>query len=102
MIITIDTAKDSPEDIRKAIAFLSSLHGAEARSSNIFESSDSDLTSDESSESSGVSAFANMFGDLNKSEEPKSDDGYAPVSEILPADEKTEDDEEETPEIMEY
>ena len=56
--ITVDTKEDSPEDIRKVVAFLSSLSdGVKEHNSNIFESSEPELGSSEA-----PPAFVNMFG----------------------------------------
>ena len=61
MQLTIDTQKDSKEDIRKAIAFLSSISdNALEHHTNIFESS---AASDAPSSSNPVSAFGSMFSD---------------------------------------
>ena len=60
----IDTAKDSPEDIEKAIRLLSTLISGKSRNSNIFENSSSDFnlpTTPAPSEASG--SIFNMFGD---------------------------------------
>ena len=95
MQITIDTQKDSKEDIRKAVAFLSSLaEGIKEHHSNIFE--DSSPTLGESSpESAGGNAFANMFGDSDNTP-------VLPVNDASSEDESDEEKSEEVPEIMEY
>jgi len=96
MIITIDTSKDSKEDIRKAVAFLSSLHGSEVKPVNIFE--DSSENTEEKSE--GVNAFANMFGDnaspVVQTEEKSSVQPSA--SDLL----DSEEEKEESSKVMEY
>jgi hypothetical protein len=61
MQITIDTQKDSKEDIRKAIAFLSSLSdNVQEHHANIFENSS---LSETPSSNAPVNAFGSMFGD---------------------------------------
>ena len=108
MKITIDTKEDSPEDIRKTVAFLSSLaDGAKEHHSNIFEDSGSSLDlpgadSESSPEPAGGNAFANMFGG------DSDNTPVLPVTETSSEDDPDQDspDEEETaedaPEIMEY
>jgi hypothetical protein len=61
MKITIDTKEDSPEDIRKVVAMLTTLIGEREKHSNIF---------DDSSNESGGSVLANIFD----SSEKKTDD----------------------------
>lgn len=79
MKISVDTSEDSPEDIRKVVALLSSLSDKnysriKKRSSNIFEGSSPDIgygqpsapeSSGEPSAESSSNAFANMFGSSN-------------------------------------
>ncbi len=60
MQITIDTKKDSPEEIKKAIELLSVLAQGKARHSNIFE--DDSTPPPQPDPISGGNAFANMFG----------------------------------------
>jgi len=65
MQITIDTKKDSPEEIKKAIQLLSVLVQGKARHSNIFE--DDSSTPPPQPDPIGGSgdsgnAFANLFG----------------------------------------
>ena len=86
MKITVDTKEDSPEDIRKVIALLSSLANKNiTRQKNIFEESSPGLdpldqrtpTQQETSqpaESDIGNAFTSLFGDSgseNKPEEKK-------------------------------
>lgn len=93
MKITIDTREDSPEDMRKVIALLSTLiEGREKQHSNIFE--DSASPSLESSEPSIGNAFANMFG--SGSEKKAVDDGFVDISDI---DKKSVKEAEETEDI---
>lgn len=67
MRISIDTAQDSREDIRKAIRLLQALveHDASQGSKNIFDNPSPDLfgSSAPAQESNPVSAFGNLFGD---------------------------------------
>ncbi|MEM4239588.1 MAG: hypothetical protein QXM31_00525 [Candidatus Woesearchaeota archaeon] len=64
MKISIDTAADSKEDIRKAIRLLQSLVEHEG-SRNIFDSPSPSLFSDTQArpEASPAAAFGNLFGD---------------------------------------
>jgi hypothetical protein len=66
MRITIDTRVDSAEDIRKAIAFLSSLsdrsYSRIEKSSNIFDDSSPSLGSAPEPSQPAANAFSNMFG----------------------------------------
>jgi len=101
MQITIDTQKDSKEDIRKAIALLSSLaDGTGERHSNIFESSDPsvDLPGSESS-SEGSNAFVDMFGESSTSTKETPEE-----TPILPVNtEETESvEDDDSPEIVQY
>lgn len=89
MKITIDTSVDSKEDIRKAVALLSSLaDGRHEHHSNIFENSSPSLGVSEtsSSESSAGNAFANMFGDNSamQSEDPKEERIGEEKKEVVP------------------
>lgn len=95
MQITIDTQKDSKEAIRKAVAFLSSLADGHNHNSNIFGSDSSGIVneSSETEPSSGTNAFASMFGNS----EPKTED----VS-VLQTDEKKEETNDDSVEILEY
>jgi hypothetical protein len=64
MQITIDTNKDSPDDIEKAIKLLSTLISGKSKNSNIFENSSSDFNlpaTPAPAEPSG--SIFNMFGD---------------------------------------
>ena len=102
MQITIDTSKDSKEDIRKAVAFLSSIaDGKVEQSSNIFEDSSSfGGSSEPETESSGTNAFSSMFGDNTPTSSPSSEISETP---ILGSEESTEEKEdEEAPQLMEY
>ncbi|MBW2992163.1 hypothetical protein KY345_03005 [Candidatus Woesearchaeota archaeon] len=73
MQITIDTHKDSPEDIRKVIALLSAMtdknYSRVGSSSNIFENTSPEVSSESSSseDTSGSNAFASMFGSSDSS-----------------------------------
>ena len=103
MIITIDTSKDSKDDIRKAVAFLSSLHGSEVKPVNIFE--DSSKSSEEKSE--GVNAFANMFGDSSSAspvEETQPESLVQPsASDLLESKSlDTKEEKEESSKVLEY
>jgi len=78
--ITIDTAKDSPEDIKKAIELLSSLTNSRVRSnSDLFtntetessSSSFSNTTSSSTNTQSNSGGVFNMFNN-NPSQETKS------------------------------
>ena len=82
MQITIDTKKDSPEDIKKAIHLLSVLVQGKTHSTNIFEDSSPVIEP----ESGPGNAFANIFG------------SDKPVVEL----EKQAEKEEEKPQLMEY
>ena len=82
MQITIDTKKDSPEDIKKAIHLLSVLVQGKIHSTNIFE--DSSPTTEPEPQSGN--AFANIFG------------SDKPIVEL----EKEPEKEEEKPQLMEY
>jgi len=85
MKITIDTKEDSHEEIRNAIRMLSHLVGDEVKTNapaNIFE--------DNSSETSGASALASMFGNDSPSPSNISND----------EEENTDDDQPHT--IVEY
>ena len=59
MQITIDTKKDSPEEIKKAIQLLSVLVQGRVKNSNIFE----DDTPPPTPDPTRGNAFANIFGD---------------------------------------
>ena len=104
MKITIDTKEDSPEDIRKAVAFLSSL--ADSSNSNIFENSDNNLrvvnTTTENNSESSEHVFVNMFGDTPV-ESPTVETPVieVPTSSDLLSDNK-EEDEEDKPSVMRY
>ena len=87
MQITIDTNKDSPEEIQKAINLLSSLVSGKATHSNIFENS--------SPASEQGSVFANMFGDDSKQSSPVLQS--APVAEEIKEEEK-----KDIPAVVEY
>ncbi len=70
MQITIDTNKDSKEDIEKAIQLLSSLSGSRISSnsdifSNSSPSSNNDFSIDQAKEESSNGVF-NMFGGSNE------------------------------------
>jgi len=105
MIITIDTSKDSKEDIRKLIAFLSTLSNSEQRNPDIFASSGSSAAN----EGSAVNAFANIFGD-NSPSAPASIQEEKPSEMISSADiftlseKKTlkEEEDEEIPQVTLY
>jgi hypothetical protein len=83
MKITIDTTKDRPEDIRKAVAFLNSLsltHSkVESKPRNIFEDPSPSLNMDppqqtptqettQPTESDVGNAFTSLFGNSENSE----------------------------------
>ena len=64
MQITIDTHRDSAEDIRKAISVLSEILGTKSlspRSSNIFDNPGPGLTETKPAD---PNAFANMFSEV--------------------------------------
>ncbi len=82
MQITIDTKKDSAEEIKKAIHLLSVLVQGKHTSTNIFEN---DSPAIEPEPQTG-NAFANIFGSDKPMIEP----------------EKQEEKEEEPPQLMEY
>lgn len=85
MKITIDTTKDRPEDIRKAVAFLNSLSSThsrvESRPRNIFEDPSPNLNinsyqdnpvqqaNNQPTDSSMGNAFTNLFGNSESQEE---------------------------------
>lgn len=108
MIITIDTSKDSKEDIRKAISFLSSLHGDGSVSvdnsevsesatnafASMFGSSDSSQT-DETQESPG---FTNIFAEESNKEEVKDKPFEDPLKSLTEKKEETD----EEPQVMMY
>lgn len=106
MQLIIDTEKDSKEDIRKAVAFLSSLaDGKTEHHSNIFE--DSSPTLGESSEpEGGTNAFSAMFGDdktpiLGASS--SEDNNETPILESSSQEESSEEKtEDEEPQMVEY
>ncbi len=84
MKIEIDTSRDSPEDIRKAIAMLQALVGDRTSSSSSGEFDTGDK---------GSSAFVNMFGDSSSTTES---------SDTSETTETTDENKDETPEVMEY
>ena len=79
MKISIDTAQDSKEEIRKAIKLLQALveHDASEGSRNLFDSPSADLfgnaasesSSESSSEQSPTNAFSNLFDESSSSEQ---------------------------------
>ena len=103
MQITIDTQKDSKEDIRKAVAFLTNLaEGKSEHHSNIFE--DSSPTLGESSESEGgTNAFSAMFGEDKTPVLGASSDEESSEEEIEEETSQSSEEEiEEDPKIIEY
>ncbi|MBW2993493.1 hypothetical protein KY317_02880 [Candidatus Woesearchaeota archaeon] len=82
MQITIDTKKDSPEEIKKAIHLLSVLVQGKTHSTNIFENDSPSIKP----EAESGNAFANIFGADKPIIEP----------------EKQTEKEEEIPRLMEY
>ena len=80
--ITIDTKEDSPEDIRKVVALLSSLlaRGVEKRR-NIFEDSSPGLDifdqrsptreTSQATDSDVSNAFTSLFGDSSSEKKPE-------------------------------
>lgn len=108
MIITIDTAKDSKEDIRKAAAFLSSLHSENNSLEITNETEDvapafvnmfsSDETSQSESSQQPVQEFINPFAMDEKPKEVEKnipfDDPLKMLSEIKEENEKSSEDQE--------
>lgn len=87
--ITIDTVKDSPEEIEKAIQLLSSLTNSRIRSNDVFNSNSSLGESQEDNAPKEVGVF-NMF---NKQES----------SSTMPVSEQKEDEEEISKvQVMQY
>lgn len=82
MKISIDTAADSKEDIRKAIRLLQSLveHDASSGSRNLFDSPSADLFGSAPAQAaqaaepsaSPLVAFGNLFGDDAPAQQPVS------------------------------
>lgn len=76
MKISIDTASDSKEDIRKAIRLLQSIvEHDNAHSRDIFASPSTDIfgnapASAPQSDSNPVAAFGNLFGDNAPAQQP--------------------------------
>lgn len=92
MKISIDTAQDSKDEIRKAIRLLQALveHEPGQGSKNLFESPSNDLFGSSSSNvSSPASAFGSLFGD----------DAKPPAS---AAEQETQEKEEEKPQVEFY
>jgi len=86
MQITIDTNKDSTEDIKKLIKMLSALVGEEA----------SQPASNVSNES--AVAFTSMFGGAVPESEPKKE----PMQSIIVDEDDKDADDENIPEIIAY
>ena len=103
MKITIDTTKDRPEDIRKAVAFLNSLslmHSrVESKPRNIFEDPSPSLNinspqeipnqqeTSQPAESNVGNAFTSLFGNSESSEsklEEKEEENKQEQIEIVP------------------
>jgi hypothetical protein len=83
MILTIDTNRDSPEDIRKAIkalmAILGDGSGFSVGSKNIFDSPSSG-SGPSSDAAPGGNVFGNIFGGDSGSEAGSSGESSAPAS----------------------
>jgi|GEM_PF-1970772 len=102
MQITIDTQKDSPEDIRKVVALLSSMADknysrVRKPSKNIFDDPTLEISSESSqkaqqtgSSESSSNAFANMFGSSASSSASQSASDYEPKVEEEKAEEGIE------------
>jgi hypothetical protein len=91
MRITIDTSVDSPEDIRKVIALLSSLGGrggysrADRQPANIFDSPSPSIDSSQPAQAP-ASSFSSMFGSADSAPAtPAAESSYA---ESAPAEEE--------------
>jgi hypothetical protein len=86
MKITIDTANDSPENIRKAIRLLQALveHDAAQGSRNLFDSPGADLFGSApaqqapAQDANPLAAFGNMFGDDAPAQQQPKDDEELP------------------------
>ena len=119
MKISVDTAEDSPEDIRKVVALLSSLsdknYSRIGRRKNIFESSSPEVGQGSSqqvelSAEDTSNAFAGMFGGSGSSSSSAPSQSASDRSmNIFSSDEDKDDDssgeeekEEETVEIIPY
>lgn len=93
MRITIDTRVDSAEDIRKAIAFLSSLNSSSSRierqPANIFDSPSSSIESSSQPSPAPTESFMNMFGSSGSSPSSETESSYSSDNEEQ-ADEKVE------------
>lgn len=114
MIITIDTSKDSKEDIRKAIVFLESLHteistslGSDSGATNAFANmfGASETPASEIKEESSSDGFVNIFADDTLSQpvsEPVAEVKDTPFDDPLKMLNEKKDDEDEVPQVMQY
>jgi|SRR3989338_1116075 len=99
MQITIDTKSDSHDDIRKVISLLSRMIDEEkpARAADIFGNN---TGSSSSSESSPVNAFASIFGEESKTNNP-----VQPAEEenkIINLNDPSDEESDDIPEVIPY